>query len=114
MFFVHNKTLNDLLSFSIYLIDDSNNELTFPPDEKKTIILNFKIHVFLRWIGDWDRPDCLNKLKKNKLFFLLEDVEKNLEEYKKAIELRDKQLPDIKKNLQGAKKGYDNVIKENT
>ena len=46
MFFVHNKTLHDLLSFSIYLIDDSNNELTFPPDENKTIVLNFKIHVF--------------------------------------------------------------------
>ena len=42
------KTLNDLLSFSIYLIDDSNNELTFPADEKKISILNFKIDVFLR------------------------------------------------------------------
>ena len=36
--------------------------------------------------------------------FLFEDVKKNLEEYKKAIELIDKQLLDIKKILQGAKK----------
>ena len=42
------KTLNDLLSFSIYLIDDSNNELTFLAGEKKIRILNFKIDVFLR------------------------------------------------------------------
>ena len=36
--------------------------------------------------------------------FLLEDVEQNLEEYLKAIEIKDKQLFDIKKILQGAKK----------
>ena len=42
------KTLNDLLSFSIYLIDDSNNELTFLAGEKNIRILNFKIDVFLR------------------------------------------------------------------
>ena len=35
---------------------------------------------------------------------MLEDVEKNLEECKKAIELKDKQLSDIKFFLQGAKK----------
>ena len=29
--------------------------------------------------------------------FLLEDVEKKLEEYKKAIEIKDKQLSEIKK-----------------
>ena len=36
-----------------------------------------------------------------------------MEEYKKAIELKDKQFSDIKKNLQRAK-SYDVVIKENT
>ena len=46
--------------------------------------------------------------------FLHEDVEKNLEEYKKTIESRDNQLSEIKKILQGAKKRYDSVIKENT
>ena len=42
------KTLNDLLSFSIYLLDDNNNGITFPDGEKKISILNFKIDLFLR------------------------------------------------------------------
>ena len=37
------------------------------------------------------------QIKKEQINFLLEDVEKNLEEYKKAIELKDKQLSDVKK-----------------
>ena len=44
------------------------------------------------------------QIKEEQINFLLEDVEKNLEEYKKAIESRDKQLADIKKILQGTKK----------
>ena len=46
------KTLNDLLSFSIYLLDKNNNRITFPDEEKKISILNFKTDVFLRSIGD--------------------------------------------------------------
>ena len=42
------KTLNDLLSFSIYLWYDNNQEITFEDDEKKVSILNFKIYVFVR------------------------------------------------------------------
>ena len=42
------RTLNDLLNFSIYLIDDNNEEITFENNEKKVSILNFKIDVFLR------------------------------------------------------------------
>ena len=40
---------------------------------------------------------------------------KRIQEYKKAIEIKEKQLSDIKKNiLQGAKKSFDSVIKEKT
>ena len=35
--------------------------------------------------------------KEEQVNFLLEDIEKNLEDYKKATELRDKQLADAKK-----------------
>ena len=42
------KTLNDLLSFSIYLLYDNSQEITFEDDEKKVSILNFKIYVFVR------------------------------------------------------------------
>ena len=42
------KTLNDLLSFSIYWLDDNNNGITFPDGKKKISILNFKIDVFLQ------------------------------------------------------------------
>ena len=45
---------------------------------------------------------------------MLEDVENFFEEYKKAIELKDTQLSDIKKILQGAKKSYHAVVNENT
>ena len=38
------------------------------------------------------------QIKDEQLSFLLEDVEKNLEEYKKAIKIKDKQLSDIKNN----------------
>ena len=42
------KSLNDLVSFSIYLIDVNNKEISFTAGEKKMSILNFQIHVFLR------------------------------------------------------------------
>ena len=46
----------------------------------------------------------LQQIKEEQINFLLEDVEKNLEEYKKALEIKDKQLSDIKKILITAKK----------
>ena len=45
------KTLNNLLSFSINLLDD-NKQITFAENEKKISILNFKIDLFLRLIED--------------------------------------------------------------
>ena len=44
------------------------------------------------------------QIKKEKINFLLEEVEKNLEQHRKAIELKDRQLSELKKVLQGAKK----------
>ena len=42
-------TLNNLLNFSINLIDDNNKEIEFASNEKKKVsILNVKIDVFLR------------------------------------------------------------------
>ena len=43
------KTLNDLLSFGIYLLDDNNKETTFEDHEKQISILNLKLDVFIRW-----------------------------------------------------------------
>ena len=45
-------TLNNLLDFSINLIDDNNKEIEFASKVKikKNRILNFKTDVFLRWI----------------------------------------------------------------
>ena len=51
------------------------------------------------------------KIKDEQINFFLEDVEKNLDEYKRAIDTKDKQLS-AKKKLQGEKKGYDSAIKE--
>ena len=38
------------------------------------------------------------QIKEEQINFLLEGIEENLDEYKKAIELKDKQLSDIKKS----------------
>ena len=53
------------------------------------------------------------QIKGKQINFLLKDVEKNLEECKKAIELKDKQLPDTKKILHGPKKSYDTLVNKN-
>ena len=49
----------------------------------------------------------------HKLIFYLNTLKKNLKEYKEAIELKDKQLPGNNFFLQGAKKSYNTVVKEN-
>ena len=50
------------------------------------------------------------QIKEEQINFLLEDVEKNLDECKKAVELKDKQLSDAKKILVTAKTSYDKVV----
>ena len=61
------------------------------------------------------RPNrSTQQIKGKHINFLLEDVEKNLQEYNKATELKDKQLSDIKNFWQRAKRSYDAFIKENT
>ena len=45
----------------------------------------------------------LHQLKDKQVNFLLEDIEKNLEEYKKIVETKDKQQAEAEKILQGAK-----------
>ena len=54
------------------------------------------------------------QIKEEEINFLLEDLKKKIEKYKKATELKDKQLSEIKKILQGAKKSYSTVVNENT
>ena len=105
------KSLNDLLSFSIYLQDDENKEIEFNSGERKLSILNFQVEVFLKWVEELDKTT--QQIKEEQINFILEDVEKNLVEYKKALELKDKLLSDIKKILQGAKKSYDSIVIEN-
>ena len=50
------------------------------------------------------------QIKEEQINFLLEDVEKNLDKCKKAVELKDKQLSDAKKILITAKTSYDKVV----
>ena len=53
------------------------------------------------------------QVKDNQINYLLADVEKNLEEYKIALELKEKQLSDAKKILLSAKQSYDKTVAEN-
>ena len=53
------------------------------------------------------------QVKDEQINYLLADVEKNLEEYKQVVEIKEKQISDAKKILVSAKQNYDNVILEN-
>ena len=53
------------------------------------------------------------QVKEEQVNFLLEDIERNLEEYKKAIEIRDKQLADAKNIVKNEKTSYDYLVREN-
>ena len=54
------------------------------------------------------------QIKDDQINYLLGDLEKNLEEYRFALEAKEKQLSDARKILLSAKQSYDNVVKENT
>ena len=98
MFSLHNKSIN--------------TEITFIDGQKKKYFKFKNTCVFT--MNRKLRPPRWTQIKKEQINFLLEDVENFFEEYKKAIELKDTQLSDIKKILQGAKKSYDAVVNENT
>ena len=53
------------------------------------------------------------QVKEEQINFLLSGVEKNLEEYEIAIEIKDKQLSDAKKISVSAKQSYDKTAAEN-
>ena len=107
-------SLNDFLNLSVILLDDNNKEIEFNANVKRKIsIFNFKTDVFLRRTLKLRPTKSTQQTKEEQVNFLLEFIEKNLEEYKSAIELRDKQLPDTKRIPKGAKVSYDNLLKEN-
>ena len=53
------------------------------------------------------------QVKEEQINYVLSDVEKNLEEYKIALEIKDKQLSNAKKILASAKQSYDKTVAEN-
>ena len=53
------------------------------------------------------------QVKDEQVSFLLEDTEKNLEEYTKRVETKEKQLVEVKKILQRAKNSYEALTKGN-
>ena len=53
------------------------------------------------------------QVKDEKINYLLADIEKNLEEYKIALETKERQLPDAKKILLSAKQSYNKTVAEN-
>ena len=53
------------------------------------------------------------QIKDEQIGFLLEDIEQNIEEFKKIIETKNKQLTDKKEILKGVKYSYQELTKEN-
>ena len=79
------------------------------PQTKKN--QHFKIDVFFKWRS---RPlKSSYQIKEEQINFLLEDIERDLVEYKKAIEIRNKQLAAAKKILKNAKTSYNSLVREN-
>ena len=54
------------------------------------------------------------QIKDDQINYLLGDLEKSLQEYKFALDAKEKQLSDARKILLSAKQSYDNIVKENT
>ena len=54
------------------------------------------------------------KIKDEQVNFLLGDLEKNLEQYREALENREKQLTEAKRILVAAKKSFDKLNQENS
>ena len=53
------------------------------------------------------------QIKDDQINYLLANVEKNLEEYRNALEQKERQLPEAKNILISAKQSYDNTVAEN-
>ena len=53
------------------------------------------------------------KIKDEQINYLLRDLEKNLEDYKAAIEIKEKQLAEAKRIVVAAKQSFDKVAQEN-
>ena len=53
------------------------------------------------------------QIKDEQINYLLGDEEKNLEEYKIALDTKEKQLSDAKKILISPKQSYDKIVAEN-
>ena len=53
------------------------------------------------------------QIKDDQINYLLADVEKNLEEYRNALEQKERQLSEARKILISAKQSYDNTVAEN-
>ena len=69
-----------MFSISINLLDNNNNQITFV--ETKNEQMNRKLSP----------SKSTQQIKEEQINFLLEDIEKNPEEYKKAIKIKNKQL----------------------
>ena len=53
------------------------------------------------------------KIKHEQINYLLGDLEKNLDDYKESIEIKEKQLAEAKRMLIAAKQSFDKLAKEN-
>ena len=95
------KSLNDLVNFSIYLIGEKNEHIK---------LSNWCIFAMSRRIRS---NKTSQQIKEEQINFLIEDIEKNLDEYKRALEIKDKQLSDVKRILQNARISYNKVVREN-
>ena len=76
-------SLNDLLDFSVNLIDDRNNLIEFNCGEKEISILNFKIEVVFK-MKRKSRPTNSAQIKDEQIGLILEEIEQDNKNFKKS------------------------------
>ena len=94
-------SLNDLLNFSINLINDDNKPVKFSSGEQKMSNLNFKENRGLFKMNRKLRPTkSAQEIQKEQTGFLLEDIERDIAEYKKIKTAKNSYHELTKKNKQ--------------
>ena len=102
------RTFSDLASFSIFFQDDQNKKIVFHTNEKN--IYRHLSHIMVKNYYNFRNQQ---KIKDEQINYLLGDLEKNLEDYKAAIEIKEKKLDEAKRIVAAAKQSFDKVAQEN-
>ena len=103
------RSFSDLTSFNIFLQDGQNKKIEFKGGEKKKYSKLSNRRLFNIMVKNFRNQQKI----KDEINFLLGELEKNLEDYRQTLEIKEKQLSEAKRILVSAKQSFDKVLPEN-